>query len=62
MYRNFQVKRERSVQPSNGSAANEDVRVVSAWLEDARGNVIGNLEHGEPINLRAGTVMTDQFE
>ena len=52
MYRNFQVKRERSVQPSNGSAANEDVRVVSAWLEDARGNVIGNLEHGEPINLR----------
>ena len=52
MYRNFQAKRERSVQAQNGSAANEDVRVVNAWIEDARGSVIGNLEHGEPINLR----------
>jgi hypothetical protein len=52
MYRNFHAKRELSVEASDGSAANEDVRVVNAWIEDARGNVIGNLEHGDPINLR----------
>ena len=28
------------------------VRVVGSWLEDTKGNRIGNLEEGEPINLR----------
>jgi ABC-type polysaccharide/polyol phosphate transport system ATPase subunit len=30
----------------------EEVRIADAWIEDAAGNRLSNLEHGEPIRLR----------
>ena len=52
VHRNFAEKREHLVPVTDGSASNEDVRVVRAWVEDAAGNEIKSIEQGEPINLR----------
>jgi len=36
-----------------GQTGTEDARIVRGWLEDAAGEHITNLEHGEPIRFRA---------
>jgi ABC-type polysaccharide/polyol phosphate transport system ATPase subunit len=41
---------EGSVAPTSGPA--EDVRMLDAWVEDANGSRVANVESGEPIRLR----------
>ncbi len=37
------------------TARRDEVRLVEAWIEDAEGERIENVEHGEPIRIHAGS-------
>jgi ABC-2 type transport system ATP-binding protein len=47
---NFEV--ERKSRPSTATHESEEVRLLDAWIEDADGGRLTNLEHGKPIRLR----------
>jgi ABC-2 type transport system ATP-binding protein len=47
---NFEVERES--RSSTTTHESDEVRLLGAWIEDADGQRLTNLEHGEPIRLR----------
>jgi ABC-2 type transport system ATP-binding protein len=47
---NFERGSETSAEPT--TEASEEVRLLDAWIEDADGSRLTNVEHGTPIRLR----------